>query len=159
MPFHTLRTTLTALALSLAALASARPAAAQDELQKNTGTNTNPQTCLLEYQRADNMWAGFGMPTGILGVESISMRAGDSKYFITDWKYEKTRNDGTTYYGSHLRVATNKGQRRVAIQVKTLDITGLISFVRTGTNTYRVTLEPGTVTKFRADLMEVACPS
>lgn len=147
---------LAALALSLAAHATAaRPAAAQEKT-----TNATPNTCVLEYQRADNMWAAYGNPGGsILGVESITLQAGQTKGFITDWKYEKTKNDGSNYYGSHLRIATNKGQRPLTLLVRTLDPSRLINIIRTGTDTYRVPLSPGASAQFKADLMEVACPA
>jgi hypothetical protein len=64
-------------------------------------------SCRLDFQRADNMWAGFGAPTGSLGTESISLSPGQNRAFITDWKYEKQPNDGTNFYGSHLRIGTN----------------------------------------------------
>ncbi len=57
----------------------------------------------LDYWRADNMWAAFGRPDGDLGQETISLQPGQKRVFVTDWKYEKKRNDGTNYYGSHGR--------------------------------------------------------
>src|SRR3954447_17695445 len=75
------------------------------------------QSCVLEYQRADNMWAAFGRPDGALGKETITLAPGASRVFVTDWKYEKPRNDGTNFYGSHLRVARNTGSIAAAVEV------------------------------------------
>ena len=93
------------------------------------------------------MWAAFGRPDGLLGVESITLAAAEHKVFITDWKYEKQRNDGTTYYGSHLRMATNASSRPVRLQ--------LISGAGAVTSTVR--LDPNTSKEFQADLREVSC--
>ena len=68
--------------------------------------------CQLDYRRADNMWAPEGQPSASLGTETIGLAVGQKKVFITDWKYEKLRNDGTRYYGSHLRIATNRSDLR-----------------------------------------------
>jgi hypothetical protein len=72
------------------------------------------QSCTLEYSRANNMWESWGR--GNLGGETITLQAGQRKSFTTDWAYEKQRNDGTSYYGSHLRRAVNRGA--VAVQVR-----------------------------------------
>lgn len=111
-----------------------------------TGT-TPPASCRLDYQRADNMWAAFGRPDGFLGVESITLAAGVQKVFITDWKYEKQRNDGVTYYGSHLRVATNASSRPIRLQLMTA----------AGAVTSWERLEPNTTRAFQADLQAVHC--
>ncbi len=93
------------------------------------------------------MWAAFGRPDGLLGIESITLAPGEHKVFITDWKYEKQRNDGTTYYGSHLRIATNASSRVVRLQ--------LISGAGAVTSTVR--LDPNTSKEFQADLRDVSC--
>jgi hypothetical protein len=108
---------------------------------------TGSLTCKLDYQRADNMWAAFGRPDGLLGTESITLAAGDNKVFVTDWKYEKQRNDGSTYYGSHLRLATNLSSRAVRLQV----------ISNAGTVTSSVRLDPNTSMQFQADLRDVYC--
>jgi hypothetical protein len=59
------------------------------------------QQCTIEYQRADNALAAPGRPDGQLGVERLTLKPGETKVFNTDWKYEKQRNDGSNYYGSH----------------------------------------------------------
>ncbi len=50
-----------------------------------------------------------GRPDGELGQESITLDAGQSRVFVTDWRYEKRRNDGSNFYGSHGRRLTNSG--------------------------------------------------
>jgi len=104
-------------------------------------------SCVLEYQRADTMWAPYGSPDGILGTEIIRLAPGERKVFVTDWAYEKKRNNGSTYYGSHLRRTLNPGERAVVVRVKEYS-----------TYTYRWTLGPSTWNKWQADLMEVSCP-
>lgn len=118
---------------------------------------TATAACKLNYQRADNMWAAFGQPAGALGTETISLAAAQDKVFITDWKYEKTRNDGSNYYGSHLRIATNAGSKTIRLQLRSLTLTGLVVFARTGTDTFWIRLDPGTTKQLQADLMEVFC--
>jgi hypothetical protein len=112
-----------------------------------TGTATPSASCKLDYRRADNMWAAFGRPDGFLGIESITLAPAEHKVFITDWKYEKQRTDGTTYYGSHLRMATNASSRPVRLQ--------LISGAGAVTSTVR--LDPNTTKEFQADLRDVYC--
>ncbi len=111
-------------------------------------TGTTPATsCKLDYMRADNMWAAAGRPDGFLGTESITLIAGENKVFLTDWAYEKKRNDGVTYYGSHLRVATNVSSRPIRLQV--------IAWGGTVTSTVR--LDPNVRKEFRDDLRSVYC--
>ena len=131
------------LAATLAATLAARPAAAQG--------------CALECRRADTMWDAWGRPDGNLGTESVAVSPDQRRVFNTDWRYEKQRNDGTTYYGSHLRVATNASPVVVRLLVRTTDLTGLENLVRTGTNTYWVSVFPGATQQFKADLLEVGC--
>jgi|RhiMethySRZTD1v2_1073278.scaffolds.fasta_scaffold264556_1 hypothetical protein len=118
------------------------------------------QECKIEYQRADNMWAAAGRPDGQLGTETLTLKPGETKVFNTDWKYEKRRNDGTNYYGSHVRVLRNAG----TLPVK-LAMTG--NNAQTGSAAAQVVgqkvlsqLEPGKgATSLRADLQEVSCPA
>ena len=116
-------------------------------------------SCRLDFQRADNMWAAFGTPTGSLGAESVSLASGQNKVFITDWKYEKQRNDGSNYYGSHLRIGTNSTSKTIRLHLRSWTLTGLSVLFRTGDDTFWVRLDPNTTTKFQADLMEVFCES
>ena len=74
--------------------------------------------CVLEYRRADNMWANWGRPDGLIGTETITLQPGQKKVFVTDWSYEKQRNDGTNFYGSHLRRAVNRGAGPLQIKVR-----------------------------------------
>ena len=107
----------------------------------------NNKACTLEDQRADNMWAAEGRADGSLGIESITLLPGQTKVFITDWRYEKRRNDGTNHYGSHLRLARVPGD--------------------SGPTHFRLVnvwetqqLQPGSGWKsYRHDLQEVRCPS
>jgi hypothetical protein len=130
--------------------------------------NTAP--CVLQYQRADNMWADTGRPDGPLGVETITLQPGQRKVFVTDWKYEKVRNDGNNFYGSHLRVATNAGTRPVAFVLagfskETLDRAvgnGIlrVAYAVMGANygdRNAWELMPGKRLLLRADLQEVGC--
>jgi hypothetical protein len=83
-----------------------------------SATPITAQSCALEYARADNMWAGWGSPGGSLGAETITLEPGQRRVFGTDWAYEKKRNDGTNYYGSHLRRAVNRGAGSVVVSVR-----------------------------------------
>ncbi len=116
-------------------------------------------SCRLDYQRADNMWAAAGRPDGQLGVETITLADGQAKAFVTDWKYEKQRNNGTTYYGSHLRLATNPGQRPVKLQVRSFftAVRDLVGAVLAANGNYYLSLAPGKSQQFQADLVEVSC--
>jgi hypothetical protein len=116
-----------------------------------------PASCRVDYQRADNMWAAFGRADGQLGTESIALPPGQSRVFVTDWKYEKQRNDGTNFYGSHLRIASNPTARPVRLQLRTTTLTGLLIFARTGSDTFWIRLDPNASKQFQADLMEVYC--
>ena len=111
----------------------------------HTATPVWTGPCRLDYQRADNMWAPFGKPTGTLGTETISLADGQAKLFFTDWKYEKQRNDGSNYYGSHLRIATNPGTRPLKLQTQTQLSSGW------------VTINAGETKQFQSDLAQVSC--
>lgn len=123
------------------------------------------QRCVLEYQRADNMWAAFGRPDGALGTEAITLAPGTSRVFVTDWKYERKRNDGTNFYGSHLRIATNKGQIPATVEVVSATITaeGMLGNILDGMtklawNRARVGMTQSATRQYRADLAAVSCP-
>jgi hypothetical protein len=123
------------------------------------------QSCVLEYQRADNMWAAFGRPDGALGTETITLAPGQSRVFVTDWKYEKTRNDGTNFYGSHLRVATNKGEIPAQVEVfsATNPVEALVGSVLTNVkrlawNRALVADGKSSSRQYKADLTVVHCP-
>lgn len=148
-----LRSTLLALAA-----ATALPALAQDKPSAPSGGS-----CTLSYQRADNMWAAAGRPDGALGTETLTLQPGQKKVFSTDWKYEKQRNDGTNYYGSHLRVATNTGTRSVHLVLRgsPLDLVrGAFSAIATKVSgaSGATALAPGGRATYKHDLMEVVCP-
>ena len=123
------------------------------------------QSCTLEYQRADNMWAAFGRPDGALGKETVAVPMGTTKVLATDWKYEKKRNDGTNYYGSHLRVVANTGPAPVQVMIVSgaLNLKTMLNNVMTGStelswNSGLVTIAPGASRLFKSDLGEVRCP-
>lgn len=102
--------------------------------------------CTLEYQRADNMWAAAGRPDGTLGIETINLLPGQRKVFITDWAYEKRVNDGSNYYGSHLRLArVPAGSGGTAFKITTV------------LSTFRLQAGYGWYT-YKNDLKEVWCP-
>jgi len=108
-----------------------------------------PPICQLSYHRADNMWVAFGTPYGPLGTEYISLETDQIKSLSTDWKYEKQRNDGWNYYGSHLRVATNIASGRIRLLIRFAE--GLV------TKEEWVELPPNTRKEFQADLKQVSC--
>ncbi len=119
-----------------------------------------PPPCKLNYQRADNMWAAFGRPDGFLGTESISLPSGQTKVFITDWAYEKKTNDGTNYYGSHLRVATNPGAGVVRLRTRnpaSAVIGGIAANLAQKLSLGWLVMKPGERAEFSDDLMEVHC--
>src|SRR5687767_10165879 len=76
------------------------------------------QACTLEYWRADNMWSNWRRADGYLGAETITLQPGQKKVFATDWSYEKQRNDGTNFYGSHLRRAINRGTGPLQLRLR-----------------------------------------
>src|SRR5688572_32015265 len=135
--------------------------------------------CVFEYRRADNMWASWGRPDGLLGAETITLQPGQKKVFATDWSYEKQRNDGTNFYGSHLRRAVNRGAG--PLQIKLRGPGSMFAFakgmVTLASNTLQSnvfgekggvlvnlalgsspTFQPGDSALFRHDLAEVSCP-
>ena len=151
----------------LGLVVSASPASAQ----------TAP--CVLEYRRADNMWANWGRPDGLLGAETITLQPGQKKVFATDWSYEKQRNDGTNFYGSHLRRAVNRGSG--PLQFKVRGPGSLFKYARVGDLAVQLVsqysafgaqagtlvslvvgaspiFQPGDSALFRHDLSEVSCP-
>ncbi len=136
--------------------------------------------CVFEYRRADNMWSNWGRPDGFLGAETITLQPGQKKVFVTDWSYEKQKNDGTNFYGSHLRVAVNRGAGPV--QIKLRGPGSMFTFAKSlaslASNTLQggvfgnkigafvsialgssPTFQPGDSAFFRHDLAEVSCPA
>ena len=142
MPYRS-HSRFAALGFALAALGAAAPAA--PAVTAPASAPAAAQSCTLEYQRADNMWAGQGKPN--LPAETITLEVTQKRALVTDWRYEKQLNDGTTYYGSHLRVATNRGDRPVKLLVR-----------QPGQDSWYI-LSPGQRLTFRHDLVEVACPA
>ena len=120
------------------------------------GPTASGQSCTLEYRRADNMWAPAGQPSASLGVETVTVAKGLARDFVTDWKYEKMRNDGTTYYGSHLRIATNRGTTPVRLFTIMLRQTSS-SDAWSKENQGFIELRPGETRNMRDDLYHVGC--
>jgi len=166
MPIH-LRHRLAVLVASVLGLVVAPPASAQ------------MTPCVFEYRRADNMWSNWGRPDGLLGAETITLQPGQKKVFVTDWSYEKKRNDGANFYGSHLRRAVNRGAGPLQIKVRgpasmytfasvaAKLVTNLTSGTVFGTQAGMLvslvlgsspTFQPGDSALFRHDLAEVSCP-
>jgi hypothetical protein len=151
-------------ALLLAALLlSAAPAGAQilnglPLINKTSGSTTLTPGCKLDYQRADNMWAEQGQPTSNPGPESLTLQPGVSKLFLTDWRFEKTRNDGSTYYGSHMRVLSNRGTHSVRLLIRGTNLEGLANLLGKATDVWYSTMPPGSGPWLvRADLTEAYC--
>lgn len=138
-----------------------------------SATDIAAQACTLEYRRADNMWANWGRADGYLGVETITLQPGQKRVFVTDWAYEKKANDGTNFYGSHLRMAVNRGT--VPVQ---LSLRGPLQFIKGGLRGAMSAfggpapsaavsiakgsvpgLPPGDTALYRHDLAEVICPA
>lgn len=115
--------------------------------------------CVLEYQRADNMWAAIGRPDGNLGTERLTLQPGQRRAFVTDWAYEKTRNDGSNYYGSHTRIVTNAGATPIVVQFKgTAKKESSVGIMTAQLQTDgSFTLDPGEVVELKADLLEASC--
>jgi hypothetical protein len=117
----------------------------------------------LQYWRADNMWAAPGRPDGNLGMESITLADGQKRVFVTDWKYEKTRNDGTNFYGSHGRRLTNSGSRPVDVKLTTFNdilptMLAKLTAAALKLPPNYIRLSPGTTVEIKADIQEVTSP-
>jgi hypothetical protein len=114
------------------------------------------QSCTLEYRRADNMWAPAGQPSPSLGVESVIVAKGQARSLLTDWKFEKLRNDGTTYYGSHFRLATNRGTTPVRIYSALLKQSSSDDAYSKQSQAYYV-VQPGETKTLRDDIYSIGC--
>jgi len=114
----------------------------------------------LDYWRADNMWAAYGRPDGNLGQETIQLSPGQKRVFVTDWKYEKQRNDGTNYYGSHGRRLTNSGTQVIDVKVTSNEgiANQILRELVTGVPSGYLRLRPGATVSIKADIQEVSCP-
>ncbi|SOC54023.1 hypothetical protein SAMN05421879_102318 [Ornithinimicrobium cerasi] len=90
-----------------------------------------------------------------------------TRIFATDWKYEKRRNDGTNYYGSHGRILENPGSVSVDVVLKgQLDGTilqkvvsgGLLGGLVQAASGKRIRLRPGDKVSIKNDIAEVLVP-
>ena len=108
----------------------------------------------LDYWRADNMWAAFGHPDGNLGMETVTLEAGQKRTFVTDWKHEKQRNDGTTFYGSHARRLKNSGTEPIHVSLTTWEGIGgtFMANILKGF----LMLKPGETVDVKGDIKEVS---
>lgn len=114
----------------------------------------------LDYWRADTMWAATGRPDGELGKESLSLELGQKRVFSTDWRYEKQRNDGTNYYGSHGRRLTNSGNDTIDVRIIGGKPMVLASFLLSAiTGGYVLRLPPGKTVDVKNDIAEVSVPA
>ena len=114
----------------------------------------------LDYWRADNMWAAFGRPDGNLGQESVDLSPGQRRVFVTDWKYEKQRNDGTNYYGSHGRRLQNSSAQPMDVKLTSVEgiVRDILVQLKTGAPAGYLRLKPGATLDIKADIQEVLCP-
>ena len=114
----------------------------------------------LDYWRADNMWAAAGRPDGDLGMESISLEPGQKRVFVTDWKYEKQRSDGTNYYGSHGRRLQNSGNQVIGVRLTTVEgiVKSMLAALKNGAAPGFLRLRPGQTIDIKADIQEVSAP-
>lgn len=118
------------------------------------------QECRIEFQRADNMWAAPGRPDGQLGTETLTLKPGETKVFNTDWKYEKRRNDGQNYYGSHVRMLRNTGTLPVKLSMTGSNVQAGGMYTQVIGQRVLGQLEAGkSASQLRADLQEVSCPA
>lgn len=104
--------------------------------------------CRLAYQRAETARAPTGRPEGRLGIETLVLPPGAARAFVTDRRYERSRNDGTRFYGTHLRIAANRGRRPILLRLGLPDWPG--GFVQW--------ITPGETVEYQHDLLEVVCP-
>jgi hypothetical protein len=126
-------------------------------------------SCALEYRRADNPLTLIGDVTEKPGAETVSVPPGQTRDFVSDWKYASQRNDGTTYYGSHLRRARNAGPRDIVLLLRgpgdpngtfsdhTLDKVYFVAGLG-WIHEFTYNLKPGVLFPFKSDLLGVRCP-
>lgn len=147
-----------------------------------TGPAAGPAAaaCALSYERAHILSAPAGKPDGQLGVESLTLKPGETTTFVTDWKFEKQRGEGATRYGSHLRRARNVGTREVRLRIRSLPesmqntagaalvvvngipvVSGIASAGGSSVPAFKdeqVSLAPAQSNDYRSDLVRVDCP-
>ena len=131
--------TLCALVTGLAATLVATPSAAQSTAWE--------YYCAISYYRADNMWGSKNDAFRSLGEETLRLNQGAPKNFLTDWKYEKKKNDGTTFYGSHARLLANHGNTAATFFLSQGPIFGTKQYV----------LPPNSSVEVSGDIMSVVC--
>ena len=103
--------------------------------------------CHIKYYRADNMWGSKNDAYKSLGEEYFSLNQGAVKEFVTDWKHEKQRNDGRTFYGSHARALINRGNHSATFAINQGAPLGIKEYV----------LPPNSGVEVRGDIVSVIC--
>jgi hypothetical protein len=103
------------------------------------------------------MWAAAGRPDGNLGMEEVSVQPGQRRVFVTDWRYEKQRNDGTNYYGSHGRKLKNSGSTDVFVRLTSYPSSSLRGYLTKTQTRGELKLTPGSTVDIKADIIEVSC--
>ena len=131
--------TLCALVAGLAATMVATPSAAQSTAWE--------YYCQIVYYRADNMWGSKNDAYKSLGEESFRLNQGAAREFVTDWKYEKQRNDGRTFYGSHARALINRGNYFATFAINQGGLLGIKEYV----------LPPNSGVEVHGDIISVIC--
>ena len=114
--------------------------------------------CVLEYSRADNMWGSLEDSFRSLGRETIRLQPGQKRAFVTDWRFEKVRNDGSTYYGSHARTHLNRGTRVIKITYKPTAIKVATFYLDPGQASQLKGITGSLQATRSGDIVEVACP-
>lgn len=99
--------------------------------------------CAIQYHRADNANAPYGMPQGSLGWEEMRLIGGETRRLDTAWPSPNEKSRG---YGMHLRITTNTGQNPVRLTVRRFGLAESL------------TLAPGEERTFQHDLVSVHCP-
>lgn len=125
------------------------------------GAAAAQQECRIEFQRADNALSAPGRPDGQLGTETLTLKPGQTKVFNTDWKFEKRRNDGSNYYGSHVRILRNTGPLAVNLELKGNEggVTGLLGAQVVGQRAVGGLGAGQSANQLRHDLEQVRCAS
>jgi hypothetical protein len=93
-------------------------------------------------------------------METVSLEPGQSRIFLTDWKYEKLRNDGTNYYGSHGRRLKNSAAQVIDVKLSSLEgiLSSLLGALAAGAPTGYIRLKPDQTVDIKADIQQVSCP-
>jgi hypothetical protein len=81
-------------------------------------------------------------------VETIRLRPGEVLRLAPDRRFARVRSHGRRFYGANLRLASNRGARRVLLRLRASDWPdGFVQWIA-----------PGQTLEFQHDLAEVGCP-